>query len=409
MRIGQTVKPSLKEIVNFTISTIMRNIMKRKSTLDFARKLLKGKILLVTIGLICTTASILLMSNKDGPARNGNAVTGAPFNNNQSCNRSGCHSGGNFGGSITTALLDAGSVAVNSYEPGKSYTFRITMNKTSGTPQYGFQTTVAKSIGNTNINAWGALPLLTRNSTLQGRNYIEHTTRLTSNVINIPWTGPAAGTGTVIFYTSGNLVDAKNNTSGDQAVKTTLTITEASTLPVTLLYFRGATQNGKAVLSWATSQEINNRNFVIEKSADGSNYSQLAVIPVKGNTNGSTYSYTDEAFSNTAYYRLIQADLDGTTTTYNTVQVKAVSATNYTLSVYSHAGTSGLLFYNGMNTQKINIRLTSINGQVIRSYNTTANAGNNFFPVAAPAAKQVIIATITTEDGIRTSKKICIQ
>ena len=368
-----------------------------------------NRLALLSSGIVTVFAGILLMSNLDGPARNGNATTGAPFNNNQTCAKSGCHSGGNFGGSITTQLLDAGSNPVTTYEAGKSYTFRITINKTSGTPNYGFQTTVAKLSGNTNINTWGALPILTRNSTFQQRNYIEHTTRLTANVINIPWTGPAAATGSVVFYTAGNLVNKNGSVSGDQVVITNLTVSEAAPLPVTLVYFKGATQNGNAILNWATSQEINNRSFTIEKSLDGNNFTQLAVIPVKGNINGSTYSYTDNNFSNKAYYRLLQTDFDGTATAYNTVSVKAVSANNYSLSVYSHAGTTGLLFYNGSHTQKVNIRLTNMNGRVLRSFSMQASEGNNFFPIAASAAREIIIATIVTEDGIRTSKKIGIQ
>ena len=40
------------------------------------------------------------------------------------------------------------------------------------------------------------------------------------------------------FYTAGNFVNADGNTSGDQVATATLTVAEASTLPVRLNYFR---------------------------------------------------------------------------------------------------------------------------------------------------------------------------
>ena len=155
--------------------------------------------------------------------------------------------------------------SISSVVPGKSYTFRVMLNKTTGTPQYGFQTSAATVNGSTNINNWGALTTDMHNQAVSGRNYVEQSKRLVSKIMSIPWTAPAAGTGSIIFYTSGNLVNANGSTTGDQPVNNTFTIAEASILPVKLLYFKGSLQNGQAVLSWATAQEANNKNFIIEE------------------------------------------------------------------------------------------------------------------------------------------------
>ena len=81
-------------------------------------------------------------------------------------------------------------------------------------------------------------------------------------------------------------------------------------------------------------------------------FADIVTIPCKGNSNGSTYSYTDNSFSSKAYYRLKQTDFDGHTTIYNTVALSTASASQYSLAVYAHAGTTGLLFHNGKQTQK---------------------------------------------------------
>ena len=44
--------------------------------------------------------------------------------------------------------------------------------------------------------------------------------------MSIPWTAPVAGTGSIIFYTAGNLVNFDGGTTGDQPVNTSLTITQ---------------------------------------------------------------------------------------------------------------------------------------------------------------------------------------
>lgn len=93
---------------------------------------------------------LFLTGYSGGPAKSGTAVTGAPFNNNNTC--SNCHGGGNFGGAVVSQLLDPSGAVVLEYVPGYSYTFKINFTNTIGTPKYGFQATAAASKNNTNIN-----------------------------------------------------------------------------------------------------------------------------------------------------------------------------------------------------------------------------------------------------------------
>lgn len=353
--------------------------------------------------------SVILLSNTTGPAKQRNTVTGAPFDNSQTCAKSGCHGGGNFGGTIVTQLLDASNNIVTAYTPGVSYTLKITMNSTTAPKGYGFQTAAATVGTNTNINTWGTLIADYHNQAVSGRNYVEQSKRLSQNTISIPWTGPFAGTGSVIFYTAGNLVNGNSSTTGDQPVNTNLTVSEAGALPIKLLYFKGSIQSGKAVLSWATTQETSNKNFIIEKSLDGINYTPLSILASKGNsTNGSAYSFTDAGFFSKAFYRLKQIDADGNTTTYNIVELKNAVASDYKISIYAHAGASYILFYNGLQQQKINVQVADLQGKKIYSYNTSVNQGDNQIQLPSNI-RGIIIVTIITEDGRRTSAKVGIM
>lgn len=173
-------------------------------------------------------AIAMFTSYKDGPALNNRAVTGAPFNSNNTCSQ--CHSGGNFGATLISRLYKSDSTVVTSYTPNQQYYFVLVFRNTTGNPLHGFQTTCATAApASVNINRWtGApgLPANTANRVLNARNYVEHTTPLSVDTLIIPWRAPAAGTGTVVFYTAANFVNGNNRTSGDQVVKTTLSVPE---------------------------------------------------------------------------------------------------------------------------------------------------------------------------------------
>lgn len=86
-----------------------------------------------------------------------------------------------------------------------------------------------------------------------------------------------------------------------------------ASLPVELVSFTGKAQQRKALLTWATASEKNNAGFDIEKSLDGKNFDKIAFVKGNGiSTITQNYNFTDYNFTQNAYYRLKQVDLDGT-------------------------------------------------------------------------------------------------
>jgi uncharacterized repeat protein (TIGR01451 family) len=86
-------------------------------------------------------------------------------------------------------------------------------------------------------------------------------------------------------------------------------------LPVTLVAFSGSLiNNNSAKLQWATSMELNAKNYMLERSSDNRNFSAVATI----NANGTSfvahnYSVTDDISaitSSVVYYRIRQTDND---------------------------------------------------------------------------------------------------
>ena len=114
----------------------------------------------------------------------------------------------------------------------------------------------------------------------------------------------------------------------------TFAILAPAVVPVTMTYFKGKVENNDAHLSWETATEFNNAGFEVEKSIDGSHFSSIGFV--KGNGNSSTqivYSFIDNNFTKTAYYRLNQIDFDGKSTFSKVVSLQK-EAKNKTLTVY---------------------------------------------------------------------------
>jgi hypothetical protein len=89
----------------------------------------------------------------------------------------------------------------------------------------------------------------------------------------------------------------------------------ATTLPITLSSFTATKNDSKVLLNWSTAMEKNVSHFVIERSTDGSNYSQVGMVMTGGNSDQlKSYSFTDDAKNvdkQIIYYRLGTVDMDG--------------------------------------------------------------------------------------------------
>ncbi len=107
----------------------------------------------------------------------------------------------------------------------------------------------------------------------------------------------------------------------------------SSTVPVTLLEFKGIGQQVKNLLLWSTATENNSKGFELQRSIDGIAFSALSFInskAVDGNSNAVLdYEFTDSkplAFNN--YYRLKQVDKDGHTNYSSIVLLKGNRTSN---------------------------------------------------------------------------------
>lgn len=160
----------------------------------------------------------------------------------------------------------------------------------------------------------------------------------------------------------------------------------ASPLPVRIVSFNGSINNHKAEINWSVAENETGNRFEIEKSANGTNFSQAAIV-INTNKQGSeNYSYTDASFSGSSYYRLKVVNQDGTITYSRTISLKdaidtkasAVSVQNPVVSSMNFsfiATTTGSYNVNVYNTAGVRISGTQMNMQ--KGMNATSLSVDN--------------------------------
>ncbi len=272
-----------------------------------------------------------------------------------SCAGGGCHNSNSAATSVAAiSLLDnTTNLPVTEYEGGKTYKILMTGNNTS-LNQFGFQLRETNNKG-----IFSGFPT---NVGKQGLGFITHSSRLNKTgpifSIQITWTAPAAGSGTVSFDGLINAVNGNGNNSGDavSAVKTT-------------------TYNEKVTTTFAlTCANITNSGSLISgAAASGVSFS----VPYTGATSGASYSAVNT----------------------NSTGVTGLTAT---LTAGTYSGTSGNLTFNvtgtpsGTGTASFSF---TVNGASC-THTLNVSAANNFALTCANASSTGTLKQNTATSGV---------
>ena len=89
-------------------------------------------------------------------------------------------------------------------------------------------------------------------------------------------------------------------------------VSGTQSLPINLLSFEAVKQTKKVLLQWITDNEMNADKYIVERSADGINYTPIGNVPAFNNGNKNNYSLTDmQPLPGFNFYRLKMMDKDG--------------------------------------------------------------------------------------------------
>jgi hypothetical protein len=83
-------------------------------------------------------------------------------------------------------------------------------------------------------------------------------------------------------------------------------------LPLNLLSFEAVKQNKQVLLQWITENELNSDKYIVERSADGIQYSNIGLVPAFNSSSTNNYRFIDlQPLPGFNFYRLKMMDKDG--------------------------------------------------------------------------------------------------
>lgn len=118
--------------------------------------------------------------------------------------------------------------------------------------------------------------------------------------------------------------------------------TSVNPLPVKLLSFTGSSVPKGNLLSWTTASEQNTCCYGVQRSSNGSQFSQIGIVKAHGNSNNlQSYSYADSLVNTpTFYYRLKQIDTDGKFTYSSIIRIEGTNQEVQEVIVYPNPATT---------------------------------------------------------------------
>jgi hypothetical protein len=198
-------------------------------------------------------------------------------------------------------------------------------------------------------------------------------------------------------------------TAGTNGVK----ITDASPLPIELLYFAAEQNDNKTVkLLWITASETNNDYFTLEKTVDGISYDKIAIVKGAGNSTSNLYYETidDSPYPCLTYYRLKQTDFNGMYKYSNLVPISIKANSSFDIFPNPSDGNNIYVHISGMTNPEVHIAMYDMTGAELFSTVTGVDSNGktiNITPVLKPSAgTYFVVLTIGQEVS---KKKIIVK
>jgi hypothetical protein len=190
------------------------------------------------------------------------------------------------------------------------------------------------------------------------------------------------GTVTATGLTIGNdyylMVDGY---AGDGCDFTVANWSATGILPVTLVNFKGHNYKTGNKLVWTTKTEVNNDYFIIQRSKDAKNFTDIGIVDGNGNSNiENNYEFIDDAsLSGINYYRLKQIDFNGDYEHSRIIVLKSINSID--VAIYPNPSSENLFFDISESSDEIlTVKYSNMLGRTItESINTTE--GKNTYQV----------------------------
>lgn len=206
-------------------------------------------------------------------------------------------------------------------------------------------------------------------------------------------TGPLSASSSVIRGNQGTTVDAilGTNTFGANSGQDGIMVTNASTsqfvsVPVTCYVLPtsfislNATRSGKDVrVRWAVNNESQTKEYIVERSNDGNNFSEVDRVP---STGAGWYQFPDIAGNTDTvlYYRIEKIVMTGSSEYSRLAVVDVGAPVTEDLTVMPNpVNNTATVKFSSFSRSRVTMRLIGINGMVVWQKQLTASQGYNTF------------------------------
>ncbi len=208
------------------------------------------------------------------------------------------------------------------------------------------------------------------------------------------------------FFALASTNKAENPLTGDAPLPTPL--------PVQLLSFTATRQGAVVRTAWATASEKNSSHFVVQRSTDGSTFSDVQRVAAQGTSLlRHDYAAVDaQPLPGTSYYRLRQVDLDGTVAYSAVVTVRfATELAAPALAVYPNptAGQRFQVSATGLAAGGGTVQLHDNVGRLVLTQTLPTGTAEATIQPAQPLARGLYLVTWRTADGQQLTTKLAVE
>ncbi len=169
------------------------------------------------------------------------------------------------------------------------------------------------------------------------------------------------------------LVSSYGSTTTDHYPVFTRYAFDPSLLPITLLEFDANRQGSNVILNWKTTQEVNSKEFIVERSNDAIHFEAIGRVNAAGNSaTQKKYLFNDnQPLNGNNYYRLKQVDKDDKAEISKVVKIYFGEA--ITISLNPNPAKDRVTVILNNFAEKTSIQILSSMGQVLKQQIVPAN------------------------------------
>jgi Pregnancy-associated plasma protein-A/GEVED domain len=232
--------------------------------------------------------------------------------------------------------------------------------------------------------------------------------------VSFSFTTPASLSGNIVrmrvmndFSTRYGISAIDGSTSfleAGQAEDYPLLLTSTTTLPLKLIEFTGSTRQHTNYLQWKTTNENNTKQFEVQRSFSGSDFTSIGTVAAEGTTTTqTTYHFNDNNQAAGIYvYRIKMIDVNGSFTYSNSVNLKIEDPTS--VEVVGNPFTNSIKLRIPQNTS-VALRLMDASGRTLIQRNIHSQTGLLELPVDPSWSKGVYLLE-TTINNVKTVHKL---